>query len=71
MTHPLVNTILDLRHLRTLLQRLCLLCYHFTSRPIFTELTDVLVRPKFGIDSELVERVLRKFEDISEIVTIN
>ena len=42
----------------------------FVSRPILAELAEVLTRPKFGLDGELVERFVREIEDIAEIMTI-
>ena len=42
----------------------------FISRPILAELAEVLTRPKFGLDGELVERFVREIEDIAEIMTI-
>jgi putative PIN family toxin of toxin-antitoxin system len=42
----------------------------FISRPILAELAEVLTRPKFGLDGELVERFVREIEDIAEVVTI-
>ena len=42
----------------------------FISRPILAELAEVLARPKFGLDGELVERFVRETEDIAEIMTI-
>jgi putative PIN family toxin of toxin-antitoxin system len=44
--------------------------YLFISRTILAELAEVLARPKFGLDGELVERFVREIEDIAEIMTI-